>query len=314
MNQLTDTHFFKYRLHSLFFSLLLAVTLISCDSSDENSVGPDPNAPAVSEIMQNDGELSVLAQLVGQSGLIAELEAGGAFTIFAPTDSVLESQNLDNLSDEQLKSILSYHIVPSKLASDDILNTENSYQTALGDSIFISDRSGETRINNKAYIKGSQQGSNGSVQKIDELLLPDSARNVFEIIYKRYYTHKFACSCTSGRTGLTNILTDESSEYTVFVPSDGAFEAYGNVDDLSDEELKPIMEYHVVEGKVLAGSLSEGEELTTLSGDQLTITSVSADGAITINGEATVQLSDLEGSNGVVHVIDTVMEPSSHSM
>lgn len=314
MYQLIDTHTIKGNLFSFFFCLLLTVTLISCDSSDENTVGPDPDAPSVSELMQDDGELSVLVQLINQSGLNADLEAEGSFTVFAPTDSVLESQNLNNLSDEQLKSILSYHVVPSNLVSDDILNGEKSFQTVQGDSIFSSDRSGDTRINNKAHIQGSQQGNNGNVHKIDELLLPDSGHNVFEIINKRYYTHKFACSCTSGRTGLTATLANESNDYTIFVPSDVAFENYGNVDDLSDEELKPILEYHIVEGELLSSDLSEGQELTTLNGEQITITSVSAEGAITINGEATVQLSDLQGTNGVVHVLDKLIVPPHDDM
>ncbi len=130
MNQLIDTQSFKGNFLSFVFCMLLSVTLISCDSSDENGVGPDPTAPSVSELIQEDGELSILVQLINQSGLNTDLEAEGSFTVFAPTDSVLESQNLDNLSEEQLKSILSYHVVPSNLVSDDILNTEKSFQTA----------------------------------------------------------------------------------------------------------------------------------------------------------------------------------------
>ncbi|WP_297337705.1 fasciclin domain-containing protein [Algoriphagus sp.] len=100
--------------------------------------------------------------------------------------------------------------------------------------------------------------------------------------------------------------------FTVFAPTNAAFEALpaGTVEDLlkpeNKEKLTGILTYHVVAGNVLSGDLSDGQVVTTLNGQELTVSI--ADGKVSIGG-ATVVAADLEGTNGVVHVIDTVLLP-----
>lgn len=110
-------------------------------------------------------------------------------------------------------------------------------------------------------------------------------------------------------TGLAETLAGEGP-FTVFAPTDDAFAKLpdGTVEALlSDpEQLKNILLYHVVSGKVMseqAASLSEAE---MLNGEKVTIKSDM--GKLMIN-ESQVVLSDIEASNGVIHVIDTVLLP-----
>jgi len=74
----------------------------------------------------------------------------------------------------------------------------------------------------------------------------------------------------------------------------------------SKEALTGILTYHVVSGNVMSGDLSDGQEVTTLNGQTLTVSI--QDGKVMIGG-ATVIAADLAGTNGVVHVIDTVLLP-----
>jgi uncharacterized surface protein with fasciclin (FAS1) repeats len=100
--------------------------------------------------------------------------------------------------------------------------------------------------------------------------------------------------------------------FTVFAPTNDAFAALpaGTLDNLlkpeSKEKLTGILTYHVVSGKVMSGDLGDGQVVTTLNGQSLKVTI--KDGKVMING-AIVVAADLEGTNGVVHVIDAVMLP-----
>lgn len=99
--------------------------------------------------------------------------------------------------------------------------------------------------------------------------------------------------------------------FTVFAPTDAAFAALpaGTLEDLLAEPsglLTDILKYHVVGSKALSSSLSNGQMVSTLLGDNVTVT-INADGVF-ING-AKVTIADIEAKNGVVHVIDAVLLP-----
>ena len=99
--------------------------------------------------------------------------------------------------------------------------------------------------------------------------------------------------------------------FTVFAPTDAAFTAAGiDLDSFDTAEeiatLADILTYHVVVGQVMSTDLTDGMTATALNGDDLTFT-VSTD-AVTVAG-ANVVLADVPASNGVIHVIDTVLMP-----
>jgi transforming growth factor-beta-induced protein len=106
-------------------------------------------------------------------------------------------------------------------------------------------------------------------------------------------------------TGLDEALSG-AGPFTVFAPTDSAFEALGEetLSSLSTEELAEILEYHVVSGEVGSTDLSAGP-VSTLSG--LTAF-VNLEGGVKIN-DANVTSADVEASNGVIHVIDKVLLP-----
>jgi uncharacterized surface protein with fasciclin (FAS1) repeats len=110
--------------------------------------------------------------------------------------------------------------------------------------------------------------------------------------------------------GLVDTLNGEGP-FTVFAPTD---EAFGAIDEatlnalLEDTAtLEQILLYHVVEGEVLAADVVELSEATTVQGEPITIT---VDGeTVLLNDSATVTSTDIMASNGVIHVIDSVLLP-----
>jgi len=112
------------------------------------------------------------------------------------------------------------------------------------------------------------------------------------------------------KAGLVDALSADGP-FTVFAPTNAAFESLfsqlgvDGVKDLSAEQLTPILTYHVVSGKVMSTDLSN-TKVSTLSGDNKLKVDIS-DG-VKIN-ESNVVAADIEGKNGVVHVIDKVLIP-----
>ena len=108
--------------------------------------------------------------------------------------------------------------------------------------------------------------------------------------------------------GLVDTLKGKGP-FTVFAPTDEAFAALpeGTVEGLlaDPEALAAILTYHVVAGKVMSTDLSDGMTATTVNGADITI---GTEGGVTVNG-ANVVTADVEASNGVIHVIDTVIMP-----
>jgi uncharacterized surface protein with fasciclin (FAS1) repeats len=118
--------------------------------------------------------------------------------------------------------------------------------------------------------------------------------------------------------GLVNTL-EGKGPFTVFAPTNAAFGKLpaGTVDTLVMPEnkatLTKILTYHVVPGKLEASDLSDGKKLKTVEGEELMVKK--ADGKVMIvdakGGAATVTISNVNQSNGVIHVIDTVLMPAS---
>ncbi len=112
--------------------------------------------------------------------------------------------------------------------------------------------------------------------------------------------------------GLVDTLKS-AGPFTVFAPTNDAFAKLpaGTVDSLLKSENKAtlvdILTYHVVSGKYKSGDLTDGLVLTTVEGKTLTFTRVG--GKLMINGSAMVETADVISSNGVTHVIDTVLMP-----
>lgn len=114
--------------------------------------------------------------------------------------------------------------------------------------------------------------------------------------------------------GLVDALKAEGP-LTVFAPTDDAFAALpeGTVESLlaDPEALASILTYHVVAGKVTADQVVELSEAKTLNGASAKVT-VTEDGKVMID-EATVVATDIEATNGVIHVIDAVILPEASS-
>lgn len=113
-----------------------------------------------------------------------------------------------------------------------------------------------------------------------------------------------------GAAGLVDVLKGEGP-FTVFAPTDDAFAALpeGTVEDLlkpeNKDQLVAVLTYHVVPGKVMSTDLVDDAMVATVQGSSVTI---DLDNGVMVDG-ATVVSADIEATNGVIHVIDSVILP-----
>ena len=117
------------------------------------------------------------------------------------------------------------------------------------------------------------------------------------------------------QAGLTDVLSDEGTEITIFAPSNSAFAAYlqanptvTSLSDVPDEELADVLRYHVVPGTRLAADLTSGSLSTLLDGETIEVTE---DNGVVLNGSVRVVSADNRVANGVVHIVDAVLRTAA---
>ena len=112
--------------------------------------------------------------------------------------------------------------------------------------------------------------------------------------------------------GLTETLSGEGP-FTVFAPTDEAFDALpeGTLDSLLADQaaLTDVLTYHVVGDDLKAADVVELDSVETVQGSSISI-SVDDEGTVTLDDTATVTATDVEASNGTIHVIDAVLTPA----
>jgi transforming growth factor-beta-induced protein len=271
-----------------------------------------------------DGRFTTLVAAVQAAGLVETLKSEGPFTVFAPTDEAFAKLPAGTVEDllkpeniETLKNILLYHVVPAKvMAADAVALDGQSAETALADNSFtISVKDGKVFLNdNVEVIITDIETSNGVIHVIDTVLLPEE--KTADIVDTAVADGRFTTLVAAVQAaGLVETLKSEGP-FTVFAPTDEAFAKLpaGTVEDLLKPEnletLKNILLYHVVPAKVMAADAValDGQSAATALADNSFTISVK-DGKVFLNDNVEVIITDIETSNGVIHVIDTVLLP-----
>lgn len=296
----------KFMLSS-FVAVLLVFTLQACGDDDDNGNGPtDPPSDTgnIVEVAESNDDFSDLVSALSDAGLVSTLEGDGPFTVFAPTNDAFAGVDLSGFTEDQLVEVLSYHVVSGNIASGD-LEAQQSVEALAGGNLFIT-ADGEVRVNDNATVVNADiEASNGVIHAIDQVVLPDSYQDVVGIISKRYGLQSLEDAVVSEE--LASALQGDGP-FTVFAPTN---EAFANA-ELGDQDLAEVLQYHVIPNEVLSGDLEPVQTVETLQGETLTIEA--ADGSVTItdNSGQTYEVTeaDLQGTNGVVHIINGVLNPA----
>ena len=240
--------------------------------------------------------------------------ARNTLTIFAPTDMAFENlfstlgvKGLNDLPVDLLKSVLLYHAVEGAVYSTDLV--DGYVNTVNGASIKV-DLTEGAMINSSNVIAANIKALNGVIHAIDEVMLPPTivdlavANSNFSILVEAVVKADLAETLSSG-------------EFTVFAPTNQAFVnllgelGYASLDAIPVQLLKKVLLYHAVPSKVLSTDLpAEAISVESAMGESFEINATIP--AIVDAGARTANLIgfDVQGTNGVIHVIDRVILPN----
>ncbi|XP_048777788.2 transforming growth factor-beta-induced protein ig-h3-like [Ostrea edulis] len=290
-----------------------------------------PPEGSIVDLVAGNSDLSTLLSKVQSAGLAGALQGDG-LTVFAPTNAAFQklgSHVLNNLrrNPQLLKEILEYHVVPHTEYSAGLYNRE--YVRTLDshhDVIRLAVSGNAVTVNRNGHvIKADISATNGVVHIIDHkqskmialfalAVLVQSAfgGNLVEVLQNNGETTLISLV---QQAGLADALL--GGEFTIFAPTNAAFSKLpqSTFDSLQKDTtaLANILKYHVVKGSIHKADASNELQLETLAGTKIRFNIYSHNKAVTVEGSKITHF-DLTASNGIVHVIDTVMMPPQGSI
>ncbi|MGK7370509.1 MAG: fasciclin domain-containing protein, partial [Candidatus Halalkalibacterium sp. M3_1C_030] len=259
-------------------------------------------------------DLRRLYERMESTGELATLNEAGSKTLLAPVNSSIEGIddyfNNAALSTNQWLEIMKHHILNEDI-SDYGPNTQKALVTTSGDSVFLEvSESGTYKLDNTDIPLDLVTSSNGKILFSPGVMLPDKYLGVLTLMDKRHYLNTARSTLAAAKlTGrLYNSDNNADEKFTIFIPKNDA----AGINNLPADEngLANILKYHVLLEKIMADQLQHNQKYTTWQGEEITITR-SGD-VLTINGTTTITMSDLNGRNGVVHVINGTLTPPAN--
>lgn len=284
-------------------------------------------APAMSlvDVAIANGNFTTLVQALQTTGLDTTLaNLDNDYTVFAPSDAAFEklpAGTLASLTTEQLTNILLYHVVPSKVLADAAMTVaqsdENMVEAANGSMLSLSYVDSMLFVNGSLVSTADVMAGNGIIHVVDNVILPPAemgtpTQNIVEVALAD--PDNFSTLVTAlTAADLVTTLSDETKTFTVFAPTNAAFDKIDSAALsalLADiDALTEVLLTHVI-GDVAIGSLdayaANGKMLTTVAGNMVEVAIDADTGMLMIDGSM-ITIKDIYTTNGVIHVIDTVI-------
>lgn len=288
----------------------------------------DPNAV---EFASANPDFSILVDAVVKAGLVETLSGDGPFTIFAPTNdafvALLNSNpdwnSLDDIPSATLAAVLTNHVVVGDVRSTDLSTgyfhsvSPTPFNGNINTSLYISTEEGVKINGTSSVISADNVVSNGVIHAVDAVILPADIVT-FATSNPIFSSLVAALTRTDLNVDFVAALSG-AGPLTVFAPTNDAFQAlldsnmeWTTLADIPANVLESVLLYHVTSaGNVRSTDLSDGQNVPTLlENNNFTINLSGTNPVInaTMNN-ANIIVTDVQATNGVVHVIDTVILP-----
>lgn len=300
---------------NIFYLPLLAALLSAC--GDDNDLGN------IVEEAQDNGSFTTLITALEATGLDDVLaNEARSFTVFAPTDaafSKLDPADLTALLNDPdtLSDILLYHVLADAEvnSSTAIAAAGTTLTMANTDDVGVALSGSDLFVNNSQVIDPDVDANNGVIHAIDTVLIPTiddpASGNIAQVATAAGSFNTLLGALAT--TGLDAVLTDPAGKFTVFAPTDAAFSALGDISGLTVDELEDILLYHVIVGREVNAAAA-----TAIAGNTIEMGN-SDDIALSLSGPnlfanlSQISGPDVDASNGIIHVVDTVLIPPAEA-
>jgi uncharacterized surface protein with fasciclin (FAS1) repeats len=310
------------KLKIAFAIIALTSFTISCDNDDDM-----PADNTITGLAKTNSNLTILVQALVKADLAETLQGTGPFTVFAPTDAAFVAflkttpyATLNEVPKDVLTQILLNHVVSGKVKSTDlstgyVKTLAKSATSGTNTMSMYVDLTSGVKLNGVANVTTADvMASNGVIHIVDSVInLPTV---VTHATANANFTSLVGALTSDGQPNFVSILSG-TGPFTVFAPTNAAFtelntELAGGIAGVSTANLTKVLQYHVVSGNILAASLAEGQIVSTLQTPQ-TFTVQLAGGAKikdANNRISTIVATDVQCSNGVIHVLNKVLLPT----
>ncbi|XP_068920740.1 periostin isoform X5 [Petaurus breviceps papuanus] len=264
---------------------------------------------SIQDFLEAEDDLSSFRAAAITSDLLEALGRDGHFTLFAPTNEAFEKLPrgvLERIMGDKVASeaLLKYHILNTLQCSEAIMGGA-VFETLEGNTIEIGCDGESLTVNGVKMVNRKDiVTNNGVIHLIDQVLIPDSAKQVIELAGKQQTTF----TDLMAQLGLASHLRPDG-EYTLLAPTNNAF----TDDTLSMDQrlLKLILQNHILKVKVGLNELYNGQHLETLGGKQLRVfvyrTAICIENSCMLRGSK-------QGRNGAIHVFQEIIKPAEKSL
>jgi uncharacterized surface protein with fasciclin (FAS1) repeats len=312
----------KKILFSLKAVLVLSVALFIASCGDDVPVTPEPST--IADIVEDTERFSSLEAALIRANLL-ETVRSGEFTVFAPDNDAfaafLNGAALEDVDINVLSQILLNHVIGAKVESTALANgyvstlaTEST--TSNNISLQVNIDNGVVLNNSVNVIQADIAADNGIIHEVDAVI---ATPNVVDLATQGDFSILVAALTRSDLTVDFVSTLSGDGPFTVFAPTDAAFAAlldsnpnWNELADIPVATLEAVLSYHVVAGaNVLSSTLTDGQVVTSFEGTDFTINLPASGATVTDANGNTVNIiaTDVQGTNGVVHVIDGVILP-----
>uniref|UniRef100_A0A4W6FR07 Periostin n=1 Tax=Lates calcarifer TaxID=8187 RepID=A0A4W6FR07_LATCA len=263
----------------------------------------------IKNVLDVSDELSSFSAAALASGMMDKLDQPGHYTLFAPTNEAFDKLNAGYLerimgNKAVIAALVNYHLLNSVQCSEAIM-AGSVYETEEGSTIEIGCDGDSLTVNGiKMVLKKDIVTTNGVIHLIDQVLIPDSAKEVMELMGESQSTFTDMVS----ELGLAAAMGPQT-EYTLLAPLNSAFT--NEVMSTDQSLLRLILENHILKLKVTLSELYNGQLLETLAGKLLRVfiyrTAVCIENSCMVRGSK-------EGSNGAFHPIMSLIKPAEKTI
>ena len=330
------------KIHFVAFFLLIIFGFISCNNDDDDDFD---ETTSIAALVKLDNDLSMFNEALKLAGenFVNDLNSNSAlapYTLLAPTNAAfqffLDGSEYNELSDipvDSIRSIILHHVIPrAEIRSSDFSTAKSGYLiTSLrggpGNTTIVMtfDARNDVVLNGlSVVIEADINASNGIIHKVNKIIEPTTVDN---FIFSNPSLSLMAEAINE--VGLRPVLRSDvgaqeaaKPPLTVFVPSNEAFQAllatnnqWNSISDIPKETLSEILGLHIIKEKNIDanrfGNFIGPQD--AISG-KITLNLVGTIGSVIGEGNseaALVTSGNIQGTNGVIYVIDKVLVPKS---
>ncbi len=297
-------------------------TIDDGSSDGSETQGSESNLSNLVDTAVDAGSFNTLAAALVATGLDSVLaDESTKYTVFAPTDAAFAELGEDTINallgdPETLKSILLYHVIGgTEVDAQTAISLAGTKITAASNREFaLSVNDGDLYVNLSKVTATDVAASNGVIHVIDKVLIaPEPVVASGSVVDVAVADGRFTTLVAALQaTGLDTVLADHGGVFTVFAPTDEAFDKLGSetinalLGDLPT--LKNILLTHVISGQTVdsvSAFAASGGTIETASGTEVTLSIT--EGGFFVN-DSKVVIKDITAENGIIHVIDTVIQ------